>query len=384
MLGACGGEPAASAPPLAGCPSRTGEIPAPASAGDLYSVAEAAYACPGHVLHLVDEGDTAGHGREVWVDVIDDAARLERLDPAIGTERQVLLDQALHFTGVIGPGYADMFIAMSVGPPREPTACVGGSAALAFVLPCPSADDATEERHDTLEPGTRDGRAVLVLTVETVATHSNEGGSRVTSTQRIYLDQTTLLPVAREDEAEVDWFNGGRDKTSRRAEIAAAFVPVDALPPWIFQPTSMGYPPEGPAVALEAMGTAMAVHWLGPQWAPGQHLPTLNLSSVTPAIPGQEEGMLEYSDQNGDVMVTLEHVQKPDFDRVMRKGWEESLRICGEPIPVADGGVLTAYCDVHDPASEAAAGMVEFPDGLVLVAGPSAAIEAIGKSLAAA
>ena len=66
------------------------------------------------------------------------------------------------------------------------------------------------------------------------------------------------------------------------------------------------------------------------------------------------------------MVVTLEHVQKPEFDRVMRKGWEESLRICGEPIPVADGGVLTFYCDVHDPArSEAAAGMVEFPDGLV-------------------
>jgi hypothetical protein len=147
--------------------------------------------------------------------------------------------------------------------------CYGASHAISAVLDC------QVPLETFVEYGLFDGRAAVVLVAQ------GEGGgsdSNIVYTSRMYLDASTLLPIAHEMDGEIDY--GEVADFIYRATYTHEFVASDSLADDFFDPAAIGYTPWAVMAPIDDATGDVTVYWLGLEFAPGGDLPELILDRV--------------------------------------------------------------------------------------------------------
>jgi hypothetical protein len=161
----------------------------------------------------------------------------------------------------------------------EARTCHGGSAAVSAVLGCPAW---REESTAQVETG-KYGKHSAVIVVTTGTRHGEAGKSIFTD--RLYLDGSTLLPIAYESEGTLD------DSLEVKPFDALwsfnnRFLPERSLSDDFFDPASIGYVEHDPEEPLES-DLGITVYWLGRRFEAGGGLPPLALQDAR--APDSEE-----------------------------------------------------------------------------------------------
>ena len=251
----------------------------------------------------------------------------------------------------------------------------GGSAAVGAVLGCP---DPSESSTSRVEQGTRDGRPAIVL----VTTGMRSGSDSSTQfTTRTYLDPSSGLPLAREEEGVTD--SGKIERFSMLTRFRHEFLPAGTLPANFFDAASLGWrdDPEG------ELPVGVPVYWLGPRFDPGAGLPPIVMAGAAPGGGPGYAAILEYADEtdrHGPPLVTLQLWSRAAWDAARA---DEVFGVCPgrEPITLPQGEGRFV-CPAAPPGTTPAGpngplgALVRFPDAVVVVSAPETFSPATGGS----
>lgn len=161
-------------------------------------------------------------------------------------------------------------------------ACHGVSEAVSVVLGCPGF---TEESTTSVDRASYAGQPVIVLVKTGTASGSDE---RSTFTEHLYLDQETMLPIAREITGTLDY--GQVVPLSTHIKYEHDFIPRDTVPPDFFDPLTLV------EARLAELETDIPIYWLGTHFEPEGSLPSLVISDGgEPDVPDPEyEAIVSY------------------------------------------------------------------------------------------
>lgn len=267
---------------------------------DVYSRMAEAISRPGFVFHASMNYDVAESGAfqvEVWVDLPRELARYESVpSPALRESREVA-----DYVSVITSDVE--YFRNPDRPSKHPArACLGtDSPALSAILGCEFFPEDASARVETAVQYR--GRAAVALVTEDTSEDTTSSYA-----SRLYLDETSFLPLARV------WRSTSDGET---VEVIVPydtdFLPIDSLPQDFFDPAAIGYAEEDPEAVLDGADLGITVYWLGRKLPGGGDLPPLVLMRVSTPGPWPYQGtgeklQLEYeaaSDRSGVLMVTL-------------------------------------------------------------------------------
>ena len=347
---ACGGEEEASTPEPTVGPQLTLE--------DIYSRLAEAISRPGFVFHAsvnYDLGESESVRDDVWVDFPKGLARYESVpSPGMKESREVA-----EYVSVIAD---DVEYFRNPEQSKHPArACLGAdSPALSTVLGCEFfPEDATAR----VETGVQyEGRAALALVTEGTPEGPEEALTSYAS--RLYLDETSLLPLARVTKSMSD---------GETAEIVSPydteFLLANSLPIDFFDPAAIGHVVEDPEALLDELGLGVAVYWLGREFAGESGLPSLVLArSYATTTPGSSPGnyaQIEYETTPGSVAVLLLLWRLEDWTRFLEtplgRLWWDSPCVERKDIQL-DAGRAVIFMG-HEPVREPPPGVVAITPG---------------------
>lgn len=127
---------------------------------------------------------------------------------------------------VVGQDLFDLDKGLKVASQEAASTCPGLSAAVSLVLGC--RPGATPEW--TVDQGQYRGQRAMLLT----ATYRAEGSPELLQVDHWYLDPATYLPWTLSEESVIRY--GTAERSVVRADYLHTFIPVDQLPPGIFDP----------------------------------------------------------------------------------------------------------------------------------------------------
>jgi hypothetical protein len=180
---------------------------------------------------------------------------------------------------------------ISVGEDQRPykgpvDACTGtAKRVMTLVNLCPGLRSNVEAR---TESGRRfDGSdALAIVTTGDVNGIDSTGDLHAT----LFIDPSTYLPVAFEENGTDRYALGGRERRFRvTTRYRIDFVPRDSLPVDFFEPASIGYLEPSPIEALGAASAAFPLFWLGSDFAGSAVAPPLALADVRTVDSGRPE-----------------------------------------------------------------------------------------------
>jgi hypothetical protein len=302
VAAACWSEEETSTPDLTIGPQITLE--------DVYSRLAEAISRPGFVFHAsvnYDLGESESFRVEVWVDLPKELARYESVpSPAMKESREVA-----EYVSVIADD-VEYFDNPDQG--KHPArACLGAdSAVLSAILGC---EFFPEEATARVETGVQyEGRAALALVTEGTSEGPAEAGASYAS--RLYLDETSFLPLARVTNSTSDG-----ETTEIVLPYDTGFLPADSLPQDIFDPAAIGHVEEDPAAALDGADPGITIYWLGREFPGESGLPSLVLArSYATTTPGSSPGnyaQIEYETTQGSVAVLLLLWRLEDWEKFL-------------------------------------------------------------------
>jgi hypothetical protein len=157
-----------------------------------------------------------------------------------------------------------------------------------------------------------EGAPALVLSWQSAF----EGSDQTTNTvSTLYLDATTILPIALISEGTIDAGEVRQFTATRR--FTHEFVDANSLPADFFDPASIGYVAESVNQMLERIDPSLGLYWLGERFSPGAGLPDLALGDVWGGMSGPGyKGTLFYhpaDDEFAPPMVVLELWELSDW-----------------------------------------------------------------------
>jgi len=351
VAAACWGEEETSTPEPTVGPQMTLE--------DIYSRLAEAISRPGFVFHMtydLDLGDSKAVRIEAWVDVQRQLARHEfRPSPAlieyadVAEYVSIVADDTEYFRN---PDRSAMH------PAR--TCLDADSPALSTVLGC---EFFPEEATARVETGVQyEGRAALALVTEGTSEGSEEALTSYAS--RLYLDETSFLPLARVTKSMSDG-----ETTELVLPYDVEFLPTDSLPQDIFDPAAIGFVEEDPAAALDGADLGITIYWLGREFPGESGLPSLVLArSYATTTPGSSPGhyaQIEYETTQGSVAVLLLLWRLEDWEAFLEtplgRLWWDSPCVERKDIQL-DGGRAVIFMG-YEPERELLPGPVAITPG---------------------
>lgn len=168
-----------------------------------------------------------------WIDVGRNLAR-DKVDTTGILEGETVPYAS---TSIIADGWQYRHYEQPPGSARydkvQARTCHGANAAVSSGLGCPGW---TEKSTTTLEIGEYEGHGALILVTSGTRWGEDE---TTTFTERLYLNASTLLPIALEGEGDTDY--GDIYHGSWLYTYQNDFVSADSLPDDFFDPASIGY-----------------------------------------------------------------------------------------------------------------------------------------------
>ncbi len=272
---------------------------------DVYARFAEAINQPGSIYHTTvdtryDTGASSTESiRQLWVDVERDLVRQEIESVSAEGDRT---RSSIVVTNRVS--YAHLSYGSSRNWKTEAQTCHGAGAAVSAMLGCPGEN---EESATEVEVGEWEERPAIILV--TAGTTQGSLGA-FTFTERLYLDETTFLPIAREGERTYE--NSEGQPAQWLHVFENEFVAASSLPDDFFDPASIGYVERDPEEPLLVLDISMTVYWLGRSFEGEGSLPPLALAEVSIADPEAGYGdtlTLKYrlaDDELGPTVLTLE------------------------------------------------------------------------------
>jgi hypothetical protein len=246
--------------------------------------------------------------RTLWADVGQDMAR-EEGDATISSEGESYRDKWRSITvdgGEYRAPHEDAAGASESGSKVRARTCHGANEAVSAVLGCPGW---TEKSTTSLEIGEYKGHHAVIL----VTSGTRHGEDETTTfTERLYLNASTLLPIALEGEGDTDY--GEIYHGTWLYKYENEFVSADSLPDDFFDPASIGYVEPDPEAQLNDDG--FTVYWLGRDFDGVSGLPSLALSDLGSRI--RDPLMLNYrpaNDEFGPMILSLNEYSKDAWSK---------------------------------------------------------------------
>jgi hypothetical protein len=305
---------------------------------DVYAIAGRSLDRAGRIYHSTatitggPEPDGGKTVKELWIDVRRDVVReQDRHIAPKGGQTSTAPARSL----IVGGRRYD---SVRLGDPPVPiSTCHGGSAAVSVLLGC-GEQSVVESRYA--------GRAVIVLVSSAV---SKGEDSTTTSTERVYLDPKSMLPLVGEAQRVIE--SGSSRHFHSRATIRSEFIDAKTLPSDFFTAEGLATDPV-PAAAPASRG--QHIYWLGRTSNPGGGLPALILeqTDVQHSSNGDITSLGYSLTQGGPPVVTL-HVlpagASPPYTTA------KFVACPGlDHVALELGGTFTVYCPQAGPQGASA------------------------------